>query len=101
MREFSTDGLCWEKIPKHVTVFDSKYALLFGSLSEVEFSINLNEFEVAVGNSCGVAAHRYLRYRVDKACVQRAVTTGKKEPPTSFSVSFSAELVAPHAVLLR
>jgi hypothetical protein len=96
--EFSRDGITWEPVPDAIHVLGSRYALCLKTLEEVEETLNLAETKVALGNSKGKAGDRYIRGRVDKACleVSRDSLEEKIVP-----IRLVAELVDPYAVFLR
>lgn len=101
--QFSIDGLSWDDIPLSVNVIGSRYALVIKDLHHENIDLSLANTQVAVGNSQGLAGSRYIRGRVDKACLE--VTDFIGEPPApdeqKIHIGLVAELVKPYAVFLR
>jgi hypothetical protein len=102
-REFSRDGVTWEKVPDGINVTGSRYALVLDEITPGELDIPLNEFEVGVGPSLGKPAEDYLQGRTDKACFVRSATPRpiNAEGKMLRKCGFVAEMKDPFAVLLR
>lgn len=101
--QFSVDGASWEDIDPNINVLGSRYALVIKSLERRDLLLPLDQTEVPVGPSTGRVGSRYIRGRVDKACLQmtdRAEALNEGEPKVA-PISLVAELKAPYAVLLR
>jgi hypothetical protein len=96
--EASRDGTTWERIPDELTVTGSRYAFVCSSLEPFEAEINLSEFAIGVGASCGRSLSMYFRGRVDKACAARSVATTE---PLRLVSAYRARLLAPFAVYVR
>ena len=100
--EFSVDGINWEKIHPAINVVGSRYALAIKGLREEKFDLFLGRTRVALGNSIGVSGSKYVRGRVDKACLE---ITGQTDPTAATEpakrISLVADLVAPYAVYVR
>ncbi|MCP4564149.1 MAG: hypothetical protein GY873_37495 [Bosea sp.] len=101
--QFSVDGVSWEDIHPDINVLGSRYALVIRNLQRCEMELPLDQTQVPVGPSTGRIGSRYLRGRVDKACLEvldrpEAVNEGT---PRIVRISLVAELQAPFAVLLR
>lgn len=97
--DFSVDGLHWNPIPSAINVLGSRYALCISSLEEVDETLDLAGTRVAVGNSRGLNGEKYVRGRVDKACLEVVRVTS--EAPKPVKIGAIAQLVEPYAVLLR
>lgn len=97
--EYSVDGVHWSQIPSGINVLGSRYALCIQSLEQVNETLDLADTRVAVGNSRGIAGDKYVRGRVDKACLQ--IVTPGIASPTSVHIGAVAKIVEPFAVLLR
>jgi hypothetical protein len=100
--EFSVDGIGWEPVPRGINVTGSRYALVIKNLRKEEFDLSLADTQVSLGNSVGKAGTRYIRGRVDKACLE--VTN----PATSDNIGkgpvhigLVADIVKPYAVFVR
>jgi hypothetical protein len=101
--EFSPDGLDWKPIPKTINVLGSRYALLIKNLRQEELTIPLNQTRVAVGPSRGRLGTRYVRGRVDKACLEVIEEPELTNQPENelVKINLVADLVEPYAVFLR
>lgn len=97
---YSADSREWRPIPDGVRVTGSKYALVLGDIVPVDLPVALGEFAVGYGPSCGRPATEYLKARIDKGCLVRAVEASPGAGATR-RVKFAAELVEPYAVMLR
>lgn len=97
--EWSADGLEWHEVPRGIRVIGSRYALCIKDLHLQRLELPLSATRVALGNSCGVVGSRYIRGRVDKACLEIVAPTAEDDEIVPISVV--AELVDPFAVLLR
>jgi hypothetical protein len=99
--EFSIDGITWQKIPAGVNVLGSRYALVLKSLRRDNFDLTLANTRVALGNSMGANGSRYIRGRVDKACLELIVNNSPGETLESKRIELIGELADPYAVYLR
>jgi hypothetical protein len=93
----SRDGKSWGPIPDGVET-SGRYALVLRSLQKVNFDLDLGAYEVAVGPKERTPLTEYLRLRVDKACAR---LTSVPRGSDRRQVVLRAELVAPHAVVLK
>lgn len=100
-KEYSRNGVTWERIPEGVHVRGSKYALILDELRDGDLNINLGDYEVAAGPSEGKRAEEYIRGRVDKACLRRVRQKDASESESVIPVHVAAHLTDPFAVLLR
>lgn len=101
--EYSVDGLKWKEIPKDINVLGSRYALVIKSLREEDHVLKLHETRVALGANAGRVGSRYIRGRVDKACLfvdEKPELTNDGEA-TDININLVAELVDPYSVFLR
>lgn len=99
--EYSIDGVKWEKIPAAVNVLGSRFALAVKSLRREEFNLPLFNTKVALGPSMGAAGSRYVRGRVDKACLEVLEPGISDLGSESVHIGLVAELVDPYAVYVR
>lgn len=102
-KQYSTNGLSWKPIPQGILVTGSRYALVLGEISPVDFEIDLRYFEVGVGPSRGRPADKYLQGRIDKACLLRNETSelSTRDEKVVRKVRYEATLIDPFAVILR
>lgn len=100
-KEFSKDGVSWEPIPKGINVTGSKYAIVLDEIRPIEMTIDLNDYEVAVGPSRGKTASLYLKGRTDKACLIKKDSLDTETSDKIKKVDFAAKIIDPFAVLLR
>src|SRR6266496_151142 len=77
--EWSTDGIEWSDFPEVIEVRGSRYALVIQNLRQTEMELVLDNTKVALGNSMGARGNKYIRGRVDKACLE--VADGAVENP--------------------
>ncbi|NIE82531.1 MULTISPECIES: hypothetical protein [unclassified Burkholderia] len=102
---YSTDGNDWREVPKAINVLGSRYALAIKELRREELVLPLNRVTVAIGNSRGMSGLKYLRGRVDKACL--ALGEGVDIPPapeeatSCIRIDLVAEVCEPYAVFLK
>jgi hypothetical protein len=99
---FSSDGVHWEEIPSAINVLGSRYALAINELQFEEFELPLARTQVAIGNSMGRRGDRYIKGRVDKACLEVVDDSGGlEEEATPVHIGLTARLADPYAVLVR
>ena len=70
-KEFSKDGVHWERLPDGIEVIGSRYAFVLDEIRPGDLDIPLEDFEVGIGMSRGRAADQYIGNRVDKGCFVR------------------------------
>jgi hypothetical protein len=101
--EFSVDGINWKTINPAINVIGSRYALAIKDLRQDEFELPLAQTEVAVGNSKGRRGDRYIRGRVDKACLEVVGPPIVPDDPEGkiVPIGLVAEVVDPYAVIVR
>lgn len=101
--EFSADGIDWQKIPETIEVRGSRYALVIDDLHEEKFALPLDQTRVPVGPSTGRLGSRYIRGRVDKACLEvlEAPELVNEVKPRTINIGLVAKLRDPYAVFLR
>lgn len=96
---YSIDKETWNDINLSINVLGSKYAIVANKLQKCDLEINLNDYEIGVGNSLGKNLGDYLKGRVDKAC---AIKTSKKiSDVQKIKIVMIAELVYPYSVFVR
>lgn len=101
--EYSVDGATWREIPETIEVRGSRYALVIGDLREQRFTLPLNQTRVPVGPSIGRLGSRYVKGRVDKACLEvlNAPELTNDSDARDVEIHLVAELQDPYAVFLR
>lgn len=101
--EYSVDGVKWDLIPKTIDVKGSRYALMIKNLREEEHVLPLHQTRVAVGANAGRVGSRYIRGRVDKACllVDEIPELPNETDLIDIKINLVAELVDPYSVFLR
>jgi hypothetical protein len=101
--EYSADGLTWREIPQTIEVRGSRYALMIDALHEERFTLPLDQTRVPVGPSVGRLGSRYIKGRVDKACleVMDAPELANDADPRQVEIHLVATLQDPYAVFLR
>lgn len=101
--EYSVDGVSWQAVPDAIQVRGSRYALMIENLRKVDLTLPLNQTQIPIGNSMGKNGSRYIKGRVDKACLEiidRPLLTNDT-PMRNIPISLEAELRKPYAVFLR
>lgn len=101
--EYSVDGLTWREIPKTIEVRGSRYALVIRDLHAEQFTLALNQTRVPVGPSTGRLGSRYIKGRVDKACLEilDAPELSNDADLRQIDIHLVARLQDPYAVFLR
>jgi hypothetical protein len=102
-RQFSVDGITWRDIPETIEVRGSRYALVIEDLHEERFALPLDQTRVPVGPSTGRLGSRYIKGRVDKACLEvlDAPELSNEADPRTIDIDLVATLKDPYAVFLR
>jgi len=100
-QELSANGVDWEEVPPAINVRGSRYALAIDSLDEAAFELPLGQTRVAVGNNLGRRGDRYIKGRVDKACLEVVGDPADSEEAQPVRIGLVARLTEPYAVLLR
>ena len=101
--EFSADGFAWQEIHPAINVLGSRFALLIRNLHAEALDLSLAQTRVAIGNNRGRAGNRYVKGRVDKACLMVTEPDEETPPPEEapIRIGLVAELIEPYAVFLR
>jgi hypothetical protein len=101
--EYSVDGFDWLPMPKGVVVKGSRFALVLKNLRHEEFKLPLAQTAVAVGPTRGRSGNRYIKGRVDKACltVTDSPELSNEVPNREAPISLVADLEKPYAVFVR
>jgi hypothetical protein len=101
--ESSVDGVKWEEIPNSINVVGSRYALAIAELHVEEFELPLEDTKVAIGHSMGRPGDRYIKGRVDKACLEVVdpATVEHQADAKTGKIGLVAQLVDPYAVYVR
>jgi hypothetical protein len=101
--ECSSDGVNWSKIPAKIDVRGSRYALVIEALHEEHFKLPLEQTQVPIGPSLGRLGSRYVKGKVDKACLEVLPEAERINAKEHFEreIGLVARLRAPYAVFLR
>jgi len=102
--EFSTDGFSWEEVPPAINVIGSRFALAIEQLHTEQFELPLSHTKVAIGNQTGRRGDRYIKGRVDKACLEYVAEADPEPDPDEekvIDIGLVAELRKPYAVFVR
>jgi len=70
------------------------------NLRKEEFDLSLRDTKVAIGNSMGKLGSKYIKGRVDKACLEIAEPIEGAED-RSVHIALVAEICDPYAVYVR
>lgn len=101
--EFSVNGFDWQEVPPAISVIGSRFALAIEELHTERFELPLAHTEVAIGNQTGRRGDRYIKGRVDKACL-KYVGEELEEPEDdekTIEIGLVASLRPPYAVFVR
>lgn len=100
--DYSEDGQNWLSIPEGINVIGSRYALKIADLEQDDLHIPLARTQVAIGPSTGRAGDRYVKGRVDKACLEilEDAAPGSSDAATQ-QIDLVARLAEPFAVFVR
>ena len=101
--EYSIDGITWKEIPDTIEVRGSRYALVIRDLRKEKFVLPLDQTQVPVGPSTGRIGSRYIKGRVDKACLEimKSPELSNEAEPRTIGIDLVATLADPYAVFLR
>ena len=100
-QEYSVDGRNWQTIDPNINVLGSRYALVIKNLRKEEFDLPLGRATVAIGNSMGASGEKYIKGRVDKACLRLGDEDPAFNEGTTKHIGLVAEMYDPYAVYLR
>lgn len=98
---YSINNKDWLPLPDHILVTSSKYALVCKNLKEVDFDINLNDYEVGIGNNKGKSFEEYIGHRIDKGCAIKKKNSSKDKNNNLINIKYMAELVEPYSVFIK
>ena len=102
VREISVDSKTWNPIPKHVNLWNCKYALVAKGLRRIDAKIRLGDYIVATGRSRGRPLDGFIRGRVSKACAfLNSTHRHHKISSSAPSVQYQAAIVPPYSVYAR
>lgn len=102
--QYSITGEDWKDIPEPIHVKGSRYALTIASLDQQQFELPLAQTRVAVGLNRGRNGARYIKGRVDKACLDvmdEPEQLNEEDVVRHRPISLVARLIEPYAVFLR
>jgi hypothetical protein len=100
--EFSLDGIQWQTIRPAISVTGSRYALVIKNLRHEKFALPLASTRVVLGNSAGTVGSKYIKGRVDKACLEITDCVPSDESSqVPVDIGLVAEIVRPYAVFVR
>ena len=88
---YSMDKIEWNKIPDGINVLGSKYALICKSFKKVKHSINLEDYNIAIGPSTGKKMSQYIKGRIDKGC-GRYENKNSNDKDNNLEISLIAEI---------
>ena len=100
-QEYSVDGRNWQTIDPNINVLGSRYALVIKNLRKEEFDLRLGQATVAIGNSMGASGEKYIKGRVDKACLRLRDGDAALDDGVMKHIGLVAEMHDPYAVYLR
>ena len=100
---YSCDGINYKTIPREISVLGSRYAVAIKDLELEEFNLPLDKTIVSIGDCKGRRGDKYIKGRVDKACLTLVddVNLTQSTDEVNIKVSLVAEVCEPFAVLLK
>lgn len=98
---FSTNNKIWKNIDPNINVYGSKYALVIKNLQKCDFEIDLNDYEIAIGNSKEKNLADYLNGRVDKACATKRKSNNLSTKSKKVKIVMIAELMNPYSIFVK
>lgn len=98
--DYSIDKVQWQPIPNGIKVLGSKYAIVCKSIEQCNFSIDLANYVIPIGNSKGKILSNYIRGHVDKAC-GRYNNNLPNQDSQLVNISLCAEIDYPYSVFLK
>jgi len=103
--ELSSDNKNWDTIPNDIEVRGSRFALVIKGLRTVDESLPLLQTKVAIGPTTGRVGSRYIKGRVDKACLEITdapeLANEEDGADPNRPINLVADLISPYAVFLR
>jgi hypothetical protein len=101
--EFSVNGFDWQEVPPAIKVIGSRFALAIEELHTEQFELPLARTQVAIGNQTGRRGDRYIKGRVDKACLKflGEELEDPEEDEKVIEIGLVARLRPPYAVFVR
>ena len=101
--QFSPDGKEYQSIPDTINVLGSRFALAISNLEEEAIELPLDSTEVAIGECKGRSGDKYIKGRVDKACLTISDTVNQPIANTdnTVTINYVAKLREPYAYFLK
>ena len=101
--ELSVDGHEWSDIPGPISVIGSRYALKIEEIRSEKLELPLAQTRVPIGKSAGRTGDRYIKGRVDKACLEVVAEGGDPliDEGPAVQIDLIARLADPYAVFVR
>ena len=97
---YSINKKKWIELPKGIHVYGSKYAIVCKSIEQCDYTVDLADYIVPIGNSCGRPLSEYVNGRIDKAC-GRWDGKSKERLSKPVHITLCAEIDYPYAVFLK
>lgn len=98
--KYSADKISWDDMPDGIEVLGSKFAIVCNSLKQVDFDLDLAEYDVPIGASKGKRLNDYIHSHVDKACGVRKVSADISSS-SIVHITLCAEITHPFAVFVK
>ena len=98
---YSKDKVNWQPISSTVNVLGSKFAIVAKNLKQCDFELDLNNYEIAIGNSEEKNLALYLNGRVDKACARKIKKNSTETNERKIKITMIAELEYPYSIFVK
>ena len=100
----SVDEERWNCLPSGIYLPRTKWALVLGEIIEVTppLELDLRDYKVGIGPSCGNNAAKYLSGKTSKGCLVETETPYRgSDAPETVTITYQAFLKFPYAVFLK
>lgn len=101
INEYSTDGNSYHPLPRGVLLTGCTFSVIGKKLEQVDFTIDLNKYDIVNTKNAGRPLGEYIRYHVNKGCAVLSPSHVEFIEPRNVRVSCIAQLVPPYCVFLR
>lgn len=101
IKEYSLDGKDYWPLPAGVFLTGCTFVVIGTNLERVDFTVDLNRYNVADGKNVGRPLGHLIRYHVNKGCAILSPNRVVPIEPKYARVSYIAQLVTPYCAFVR